>query len=771
VNAAEAELTMRLASTAPVREAARPRLARLLRRVDTDAYTGLLAERGLLGLLGSRAIELAPEAADELLRSRVDASIREHRLHAMALDATLRQVVKALEDSGIPALPIKGTTLADRVYGDTGLRPTMDVDVLVPPAQVGEAVEVLRALGYAAPEDPPWTGGLPELHYTFESGGAVPARIELHWRVHWAERGFSDELLRASREAPDRLRRAEPTHELALLLLIYARDGLHGPRLATDIAAWWDRFGDRLAPGALDGVVARRPSLRRSIVAALVCVERFLGVDARGVLTDAAPDRSTRWAVALADPLLEDEGADLAATIMIIDALLSMGTDKLGFVRRYFLQPLPHARSVYDLHDAPAAMVALYCAMHGLASVVKKSPRMVRAAIRARRRASHDSSGPLVAWAARRSSGYRKAWSATPARESMSVHEGGALGSLTSKRERPLRPGDVVEVKSAAEILATLDEGGSLDKMPFMPEMIRHAGRRYTVSRRVDKICDTIAATGSRRMHETVYLDDLRCDGSGHGGCQAGCKIYWKESWLRRVEGGSGTVDAGEGDVAQLEQLAQAGTRTVRDLEGAATEVWRCQATEAFKASEPLKTSNLAQYWREFTNGNFGPFRFIRLAARGFVLEVANRLGLLKPLPLQGPGSQQAPTEPLELKPGDRVKVRPPDEIATTLDEEGLNRGLSFDREMLPYCGRAFRVKDRVQRIIDDRTGRMLKIPKDCLVLDGAVCSGERSAGRWFCPREIYPFWREAWLERVEEADGGRSTPEQSAPQVPDSSR
>ena len=107
---------------------------------------------------------------------------------------------------------------------------------------------------------------------------------------------------------------------------------------------------------------------------------------------------------------------------------------------------------------------------------------------------------------------------------------------MTSKREQPLRPGDIVEVKSAAEILATLDEDGSLDKMPFMPEMIRHAGRRYTVSRRVDKICDTIAASGSRRMHDTVYLDDLRCDGSGHGGCQAGCKIYWKESWLRRVE-------------------------------------------------------------------------------------------------------------------------------------------------------------------------------------------------------------------------------------------
>ncbi len=100
---------------------------------------------------------------------------------------------------------------------------------------------------------------------------------------------------------------------------------------------------------------------------------------------------------------------------------------------------------------------------------------------------------------------------------------------MTSADKRPLRPGDVVEVRSAAEIFATLDSDAAVDRMPFMPEMARHAGRRYTVTRRVDKICDTIAATGSRRMHATVYLEDLRCDGSGHDGCRAACKLYWRE--------------------------------------------------------------------------------------------------------------------------------------------------------------------------------------------------------------------------------------------------
>src|SRR5262249_55168967 len=145
--------------------------------------------------------------------------------------------------------------------------------------------------------------------------------------------------------------------------------------------------------------------------------------------------------------------------------------------------------------------------------------------------------------------------------------------------------------------------------------------------------------------------------------------------------------------------------------------------------------------------------RFIGLAARGFVMEIATRVGLLRPVPLRGPGNQSTPSERLELQPGDVVKVRRASEIAATLDKDGKNRGLSFEREMLSYCGRTLRVKDRVRRIIDDKTGRMLNIPKDSLILDGVVCSGERTAGAWFCPRQIYPFWREAWLRRVEPSD------------------
>src|SRR5512139_3017812 len=98
--------------------------------------------------------------------------------------------------------------------------------------------------------------------------------------------------------------------------------------------------------------------------------------------------------------------------------------------------------------------------------------------------------------------------------------------------------GDWVEVRSEAEILATLDERGELENLPFMPEMVKYCGQRLTVHKVAHKLCDTVSGNGGlRRMNNAVHLTAARCDGSAHGGCQTACSMYWKEAWLRRVAG------------------------------------------------------------------------------------------------------------------------------------------------------------------------------------------------------------------------------------------
>jgi hypothetical protein len=102
----------------------------------------------------------------------------------------------------------------------------------------------------------------------------------------------------------------------------------------------------------------------------------------------------------------------------------------------------------------------------------------------------------------------------------------------------------------------------------------------------------------------------------------------------------------------------------------------------------------------------------------------------------------------LNLEPGELVRVKPYSEILETLDERNLNRGLSFDPEMVPYCGGTYRVLDRVVNIINERTGRMHHLSNDCIMLEDVYCRACYAKHRRFCPRGIYPYWREVWLER-----------------------
>src|SRR5262245_18835075 len=101
-----------------------------------------------------------------------------------------------------------------------------------------------------------------------------------------------------------------------------------------------------------------------------------------------------------------------------------------------------------------------------------------------------------------------------------------------------LKAGELVEVKSKEEILATLDSEGCLEGLPFMPEMFRYCGSRLQVYKRAHKGFDTVFSYRSRGMTNAVHLE-TRCTGEAHGGCQADCLIYWKEAWLKRSSAGS----------------------------------------------------------------------------------------------------------------------------------------------------------------------------------------------------------------------------------------
>jgi hypothetical protein len=89
------------------------------------------------------------------------------------------------------------------------------------------------------------------------------------------------------------------------------------------------------------------------------------------------------------------------------------------------------------------------------------------------------------------------------------------------------------------------------------------------------------------------------------------------------------------------------------------------------------------------------------------------------------------------------VEVKRREEIFATLDARGSLRGLGFINDYDAFCGRRLRVHARVERIVDEATGRLRRL-RDTVALEGAHC--ERHAG---CARGMPALWREAWLRRA----------------------
>ncbi len=326
-----------------------------------------------------------------------------------------------------------------------------------------------------------------------------------------------------------------------------------------------------------------------------------------------------------------------------------------------------------------------------------------------------------------------------------------------------LRRGEVVEVRSRGEILATLDGEGRLERMPFMPEMLQFCGKRFRVSGRAEKSCDTVMGEGARRVPDAVHLEGVRCDGSAHGGCQALCLVWWKEAWLRRLDGDEAVGAAAESASVPPPRCTEEDLHAATQLKGLVGDIYSCQATRLLDFSRGLRWWYPGPVLREIRCGNVSVGQAVRVLARSARNMLRRKLGKPPDPSVRGrcePGETPSGTLP-GLKPGDWVVVKSQEEIEATLDRHQKNRGLFFDVEMLPYCGHRMKVVQKVDRIIDERTGAMRRLPNDCWILEGGVCSGFLSRNRLFCTRQIYSFWREIWLER---ADG----PPEDADHPPD---
>jgi hypothetical protein len=317
-----------------------------------------------------------------------------------------------------------------------------------------------------------------------------------------------------------------------------------------------------------------------------------------------------------------------------------------------------------------------------------------------------------------------------------------------------MKTGDWVEVKSVREIADTLDENGTLDGLPFMPEMAPYCGRRFQVLRIAEKTCVEYPGGGYKirefRQNDVVILDQLRCSGRDHEGCGRACILFWKTEWLRPKEGPARhdvSPHSHEGLISRIQRVLPSGR-------------YFCQATELATATQPLSRAGLIRKClAEVRNGSRGVFEMMGLMLTPMwrkTLQAIRRRRLAGPL-------KTTPVEALNLKPGEWVQIKSVDEIARTLDAKGRNRGLLCDYGMCKYSGGRYRVRNRLERMIAEPTGQMRHVP-NTVILDGLHCLCSNVFGG--CPRNDFMYWREIWLERVApepEAQQGCTSPEDSS--------
>ncbi len=293
-------------------------------------------------------------------------------------------------------------------------------------------------------------------------------------------------------------------------------------------------------------------------------------------------------------------------------------------------------------------------------------------------------------------------------------------------------PGDLVEVLSEVEILATLDENGTFEKLPFMPEMLKFCGKQFRVSRQAFKTC--VDDAEMREFDSTVFLEEVRCDGASHGGCGRACLIFWKSAWLRRA----GTSP--NGNHLRPAKVSTADLQALAEKDGQ----FFCQSTEILNASKPLPWYEPTQYVRDLTQNKTSLVQWVQSLFIAFYNKLAYVFKFKSWRFVAGENENFAAI-PLNLKPGDMVRVKSLEQIRRTLDPEGKNNNLLFAPTMMSFCGQTMRVQDRVENIILEATTKQRKI-KDTVLLEGATCDG---VCHRLCPRQSFLFWRECWLEKI----------------------
>ncbi len=159
------------------------RAAELVAKVDLDPeeFWHFIASNKLKNLFAfdSDFVDCLPEPLPTRLRKHLS----HQRIRHQEYTSELALVASTFQNAGIRMLALKGPALGKRIFGDPLRRFFCDLDTLVDPGQVENAIALLESLGYSM------TGERKRLsHHRLRTNHAVELRrennrLDLHWHL------------------------------------------------------------------------------------------------------------------------------------------------------------------------------------------------------------------------------------------------------------------------------------------------------------------------------------------------------------------------------------------------------------------------------------------------------------------------------------------------------------------------------------------------------------------------------------------------------------
>jgi Uncharacterised nucleotidyltransferase len=99
-------------------------------------------------MLAGRPGETADSVREEC-RRRFIALASRHRRAAAIREKCVDELLTSFANAGVPIILLKGAALAHLIYPNPALRPMIDIDILVEPAEIGRAARIVRTAGFS----------------------------------------------------------------------------------------------------------------------------------------------------------------------------------------------------------------------------------------------------------------------------------------------------------------------------------------------------------------------------------------------------------------------------------------------------------------------------------------------------------------------------------------------------------------------------------------------------------------------------------------------